>query len=116
MVSRFNDSELSKMDIGPLLAEIMDYITPVVVNKKADDDKNNGSNADPNHVKFALYSGHDSTVLPLMASLGAKIWNATNFPAFASMMLLEVSDIYYFYESKAPQNIFLKPTSFAHRT
>ena len=89
MASRFNDSELSKMDMGPLWAEIMDHITPVVVKKKkANEDDENKNN---DNVKFALYSGHDSTVLPLMASLG--VWNTTDFPPYASMMIVEVSDI-----------------------
>lgn len=66
-MSRFNDSELSKMDMGPLWAEILDY-----------------------DEAFSLVSAHDSTIYPLMTSLGEKVWNATDFPAYASMMILEV--------------------------
>ncbi len=66
-MSRYNDAELSKMDMGPLWAEIMESQEP-----------------------FSLFSGHDSTVFPLMASLGEKVWNATDFPAYASMMIIEV--------------------------
>ena len=66
-MSRYDDGELSKMDMGPLWAEIMESQEP-----------------------FALFSGHDSTVFPLMASLGEKVWNATDFPAYATMMIIEV--------------------------
>ena len=66
--------------MGPFWAEVMDYIIPVIT--KGEEEK---------AVKFALYSGHDSTILPMMASLGRNVWNATNFPAYASMMIIEVS-------------------------
>eukprot|EP00531_Pseudo-nitzschia_arenysensis_P018394 CAMPEP_0116123460 /NCGR_PEP_ID=MMETSP0329-20121206/4763_1 /TAXON_ID=697910 /ORGANISM="Pseudo-nitzschia arenysensis, Strain B593" /LENGTH=607 /DNA_ID=CAMNT_0003617383 /DNA_START=116 /DNA_END=1939 /DNA_ORIENTATION=- len=69
-VSRFNDSELSKMDMGPLWAEMMDT-----------------------DETFALFSGHDSTIFPLMTSLGERVWNATDFPHYASMMLIEFHDV-----------------------
>ncbi len=67
-VGLFNGSELSKMDMGPLWAEIMD-----------------------SDETFSLFSGHDSTIYPLMASLGERVWNATDYPPYASMMLIEVS-------------------------
>jgi len=69
-INRFNDSELSKMDMGPLWAEI--------VESKED---------------LALFSGHDSTIYPLMMSLGEKVWNATDFPPYGSMMLIELHDV-----------------------
>ena len=59
------------MDMGPLWAEIME------------------STED-----FALFSAHDSTIYSLMSSLGEKVWNATDFPPYASMMLIEVNDLY----------------------
>ncbi|MGK3752007.1 MAG: hypothetical protein ACI8RD_004311 [Bacillariaceae sp.] len=85
MANRYNDSELSKMDMGPFWNEIVDYIKPVIKEKK-----NNDNNGETDYVKFALYSGHDSTIAPLMASLSPKIWNNTNFPWYASMMIIEV--------------------------
>jgi hypothetical protein len=68
------------MVMGPLWAEIMDYIMPVLLDDKTKD-----------AVKFALYSGHDSTLSALMASLSPKLWNRTDFPWYASMMIIEVS-------------------------
>lgn len=77
MIYRFNDSEYAKRDMSALWMEILDHINPVM---------------DPNqdHVKMSLYSGHDSTIIPLMASLGGKMWNNTDFPYYASMMIIEV--------------------------
>mmetsp|Transcript_6453 Transcript_6453/g.13323 ORF Transcript_6453/g.13323 Transcript_6453/m.13323 type:complete len:594 (+) Transcript_6453:145-1926(+) len=69
-VSRFNDSELSKMDMGPLWAEVMD-----------------------SDETFSLFSGHDSTIYPLMSTLGERVWNATDFPPYASMMLIETHEV-----------------------
>ena len=72
------------MDMGPFWNEIVDYIKPVIKEKK------NDNNVETDYVKFALYSGHDSTIAPLMASLSPNIWNNTNFPWYASMMIIEV--------------------------
>jgi len=69
-ISRFNDSELSRLDMGPLWAEILE-----------------------SNQTFALFSAHDSTVYPLMTCLGEKIWNATDFPAYASMMIIEIHEV-----------------------
>jgi hypothetical protein len=68
------------MAMAPFWAEIMDFIMPVLLDDNTKD-----------VVKFALYSGHDSTLAPLMASLSPKLWNETNFPWYASMMIIEVS-------------------------
>mmetsp|Transcript_19167 Transcript_19167/g.35778 ORF Transcript_19167/g.35778 Transcript_19167/m.35778 type:complete len:94 (+) Transcript_19167:891-1172(+) len=65
-------------------AEILDFIEPVIQTEKSDGEKFK------EHVKFALYSGHDSTIAPLMASLSPNLWNDTDFPWYASMMLIEV--------------------------
>jgi ubiquitin-like domain-containing CTD phosphatase 1 len=78
MIHKFNNSEYAKRDMSAFWMEILDYIGPVI------DDNNQ------DHVRMALYSGHDSTIIPLMASLGAKMWNNTNFPYYASMMIIEV--------------------------
>jgi hypothetical protein len=55
------------MDMGPLWAEMIETEAP-----------------------FLLISGHDSTIYPLMTSLGERVWNATDFPPYASMMIIEV--------------------------
>jgi hypothetical protein len=48
-------AEYSKLAMGPLWAEIMDHIMPVVSDTSEQDDQRPPS-------KLAVYSGHDSTV------------------------------------------------------
>jgi hypothetical protein len=78
--------------MAPLWVEIMDYITPVINGGSipSESDDNDNQQQQRQHIKFALYSGHDSTIIPLMASLSPKVWNTTNFPYYASMMIIEV--------------------------
>jgi hypothetical protein len=83
ITQRHNDARWSKLVMGPLWAEILDHIQPVVQSSQQQQQQS--------AVKFALYSGHDSTIAPLMASLSPKLWNQTDFPWYASMMIIEVS-------------------------
>lgn len=46
-------------------------------------------------IPFILWSAHDSTVAPFLATFGEQMWNATgdygsSFPPYASMVVLEV--------------------------
>ncbi|KAG7337482.1 kynurenine 3-monooxygenase [Nitzschia inconspicua] len=81
IINRYNDGQWSKVVMAPMWAEIMDYMMPSLL----PDDNND-------RVKFALYSGHDSTLAPLMASLSPRLWNATSFPWYASMMIIEIHE------------------------
>jgi hypothetical protein len=78
-IQRYNDSASAKIAMAPLWAEILDNIITVLNNTTSSD-----------HVKFALFSGHDSTIASLMASLGPRVWTDTDFPFYASMMVIEV--------------------------
>lgn len=69
--------------MGPLWAEIMGNIDPVV-------DPSVKPN-DHTPAKFALVSGHDDTIMPLLVSLGPKVWSG-EWPPYASMVLIEVRD------------------------
>lgn len=71
--------EYSKLAMGPLWAEIMEKINPII----------NGDSQPT--TRLALYSGHDSTIAPLLASLG--MWNATSWPPYASYFNVEVHEI-----------------------
>ena len=82
IVLRHDDAALAKASIGPMWLEILEYIEPVLESVPPSN----------NITKLSLFSAHDSTIAPLMASLGAKVWNNTNFPYYASMMVIEVSD------------------------
>ena len=37
--------------------------------------------------KFALFSGHDSTVLMLLATLGQDVWNGKEWAPYASVLV-----------------------------
>ena len=69
--------------MGPLWAEIMDHIDPVLQK----DSMHKQSRA-RTPAKLAIYSGYDSTIMEVLASLGA--WFGQDWPPYASMVLLEV--------------------------
>jgi hypothetical protein len=75
-------SEYSKLSMGPLWAEILDHITPVLNDEVDTEDRVRPP------AKLAIYSGYDSTIMQLLATLGA--WDGTEWPPYASMVLIEV--------------------------
>jgi len=85
-VMKHNDSEYAKLSMAPLWAEIMDNIYYFV-----DKDSIPGSNF--SSPKLALFSGHDTTIMPLLASLGPKLWNDTDWAPYASMFIIEVHEL-----------------------
>lgn len=95
----YNDNAFSKLAMGPLWAEIFDPILPIV---------NGGSDRGLSDNKFHLLSGHDTTIIPLLAALG--IWNVKDWPAYASMMILEVHELV---DGKTDRSVY--PTKFAFR-
>jgi len=66
---KYNNGAFPKLGMGPLWYEIMSNILPIV-NPPTKDSSN--KNPPP---KFALFSGHDTTLMPLLASLGDKVWS-----------------------------------------
>lgn len=86
-ITCLNDlSEHAKLGMGPLWAEILDNIYPFIME---------GPDAYfeemPVAPKLAVFSGHDTTIMPLLASLGENLWNETDWPPYASMFIIEVS-------------------------
>jgi hypothetical protein len=79
-----NDSEYSKLSMGPLWAEIMANINGIM--------NETGEICCPTRrpTKLALFSGHDTTLIPLLASLNA--WDGV-WPAYASMVLIEIHEV-----------------------
>eukprot|EP00547_Thalassionema_nitzschioides_P006642 CAMPEP_0194217684 /NCGR_PEP_ID=MMETSP0156-20130528/21979_1 /TAXON_ID=33649 /ORGANISM="Thalassionema nitzschioides, Strain L26-B" /LENGTH=583 /DNA_ID=CAMNT_0038946799 /DNA_START=48 /DNA_END=1799 /DNA_ORIENTATION=- len=75
-----NDATYSKLAMGPLWAEILDKILPII------DRGDRGAARNKLHV----ISGHDTTLIPLLASLG--IWGLDKWPPYASMFLLELHE------------------------
>ena len=83
MLATANDGEFSKVAMGPLWDEIMYHIKAAT---------RGVTEGDPTPAKFALFSGHDTTLLPLLASLGA--WKISDWwPSYASMMILELHEV-----------------------
>ncbi len=77
-IMKYNNAEYAKLGIGPLWFEIMKHINHVLEDKPAP--------------KLALFAGHDTTLMPLLATLGPDLWKDTEWAGYASMMLIEVSN------------------------
>jgi hypothetical protein len=77
-----NNGSYAKLGMGPLWADIMDYIYPFII----DDDE------DVPKTSLSIVSGHDSTIVPLLISLGPKVWDQIH-PPYASMIVLELHAI-----------------------
>lgn len=43
--------------------------------------------------KLALFSGHDTTLMPMLATLGDKVWSGTEWAPYASIILIEIHEI-----------------------
>lgn len=74
-----NDGAYAKLGMGPLWSEILENIRSII-------DADDGQPL-PNHL--ALISGHDTTILPLLVTLGPDVWDG-QWPPYASMMIIEV--------------------------
>jgi Histidine phosphatase superfamily (branch 2) len=74
-----NEAEYAKLAMQPLWYEIMMKVYPHIQGQT------NGLN------KLALFSGHDTTIIPLLASLG--VWNDTAWPPYASMVIIELHEM-----------------------
>jgi hypothetical protein len=72
---KYNNGAFPKLGMGPLWYEIMSNILPIVnPSTTAYNNNNNNNNNNNPPPKFALFSGHDTTLMPLLASLGDKVW------------------------------------------
>jgi hypothetical protein len=80
-----NDAAYAKLGLGPLWFEIMANIDPIL-NGESDQE----GEREKSPPKLAVFSGHDTTIMPLLASLGPNVWNDTQWPPYASMMIIEV--------------------------
>ena len=92
-----NEAEYAKLAMQPMWNEIMMKVFPYV----------QGISIGLN--KLALYSGHDTTVIPLLASLG--VWNDTAWPPYASMIVIELHEMNV--DGNTDRKIF--PSKFAFR-
>jgi Histidine phosphatase superfamily (branch 2) len=92
-----NEGEYAKLAMHPLWYEIMKNIYPHI----------HGQTTDLN--KLAIFSGHDTTIIPLLASLGA--WNDTTWAPYASMVIIELHEMNV--DGNTDRKIF--PSDFAFR-
>jgi hypothetical protein len=76
MLQTANDAEYAKLGTSFLWAEIMENIYNVL----------NGTVATS---KLALFSGHDTTIMPLLASLGPRVFDRKWSP-YASLLTIEI--------------------------
>jgi hypothetical protein len=83
-IIKYNQSEYARLEMGPLWYEIMQGINPHL------NDESNAAGEKVDAPKLALFSGHDTTLMPLLASIGPELWNDTDWVSYASMMLIEV--------------------------
>ena len=80
---KYNQSALPKLGMGPLWKEIMANIDPILNNEESDSPP----------PKLALFSGHDTTIMPILATLGEDVWSGFEWAPYASMMLIEVYEV-----------------------
>lgn len=74
--------------MGPLWHEMMANIRPVM--EETLKDAEDGGGAPP---KLALISGHDSTLQPLLASLGENVWDGKLWSPYASTFIIEIHKV-----------------------
>mmetsp|Transcript_16080 Transcript_16080/g.34769 ORF Transcript_16080/g.34769 Transcript_16080/m.34769 type:complete len:668 (-) Transcript_16080:120-2123(-) len=83
---KYNNAAYPKLGMGPLWKEIMANILPIV------DSTNNPSSSTP-PPKLALFSGHDTTLMPILATLGEHVWSGTDWSPYASMAQIEIHEM-----------------------
>lgn len=77
--------------MGPLWAEILDVILPIVDPNKHSRGPGAKQETVKEQNKLLLISGHDGTVAPLMMSLDPDLWDDLAHVPYASMLVMEVS-------------------------
>lgn len=43
--------------------------------------------------RLAVFSGHDTTILPILGTLGSNVWDGVEWTPYASMLLLEIHEL-----------------------
>jgi ubiquitin-like domain-containing CTD phosphatase 1 len=65
--------------MGPLWSEIMTNILPIVDPTNHPSSSSSSSSGTPPPPKLGLFSGHDTTLMPILATLGDKVWPGTEW-------------------------------------
>lgn len=88
---KYNDGAYSKVGMGPLWLEIMSNILQIV-DPSYHPSSSLGSSPPP-PPKLALFSGHDTTLMPILATLGDKVWSGAEWSPYASMLQFEIHQV-----------------------
>ncbi len=93
-VLRYNDAAFSKLAFGPLWVEILSNILSFVPEASWSDlvPQMKGRLRNPSP-KLALFSAHDTTILPILATLGQDVWDGEEWAPYASMIVVELHNI-----------------------
>lgn len=86
----YNNSIYSRMAMGPLWNSILENINHFLVPRKYFNDKENQYETP----KLALFSGHDTTIMSLLASLGEQLWDGSTWTPYASMFIIELHQLH----------------------
>jgi len=87
---KHNDGAYSKLGMGPLWLEIMSNILQIV-DYSNDHPSSSSSGVPP--PKLALFSGHDTTLMPILATLGEQVWSGKEWSPYASMLQIEIHEV-----------------------
>lgn len=103
ILATYNNAEYSKLAMGPLWVEIMENIDATM---HEDDTICCPKRMTPS---LAIFSGHDTTIIPLLASLPNAYDN--KWPSYASMVVIEIHEI----NIDGRKNPSLFPSEYAFR-
>ena len=93
-VLRYNDAAYSKLAFGPMWAEMLSNILPFVpVVSWIEIVPQMKERLREPAPKLALFSAHDTTILPLLATLGQDVWDGVEWANYASMVVIELHNI-----------------------
>jgi len=91
---RYNDAAYSKLAFGPLWVNILSNIlahVPVSTWQNIIPQMKSEVRSPP--PTLALFSGHDTTILPILASLGENVWDGQTWAPYASMIVMEIHKV-----------------------
>lgn len=82
---KFNGAAYSKLAMGPIYADIVAGLNGMTADDGA---KTKEDMAKKNVPMLFFYSGHDTTLMPMLACLGDDVWDGV-WPPYASYMVIE---------------------------
>lgn len=94
---KYKDALYAKLAMGPLWQEILTKMNGVSDIFKRQPDSSVIDLFDSMLLsgtpRLAIYSGHDTTLMPLLASLGDDVWDGVQWTPYASMLVIEIHKV-----------------------